>query len=129
MPSGFIALVAIQNLSGPVRRRHWPFLCECRNIRGVNSDRATRIYQWLASRASFFRSEPSGLGTSRTVRTQVTVEQQATTLLVGSASADFDTCPFCGQKLEPGKHATSACHLEGSVSPEAGPDDGITPGG
>jgi hypothetical protein len=99
-------------------------LCECRNIRGVNSDRATRIYQWLASRASFFRSEPSGRGTSRTVRTEVTVEQQATTLLVGSTSADFDTCPFCGQKLE-SEHEERAGHrvIEGSIPQTPAPLD------
>jgi hypothetical protein len=115
--------VAVQNLSGPVRRRHWPFSRECRNIRGVNSDRATRIYQWLYSRASFFRSEPSGPGTSRTVRTEVTVEQQATTLLVGG-TADFDICPLCGQKLAP-EHAEQAGHrvIEGSIPQVPAPRD------
>jgi hypothetical protein len=86
-----------------LRTNDWPFLRECRNIRGVNSeDRATRIYQWLSRRASFFRSESSGDGTTRTVRTEVTVEQQGTTVLVGNAAgAGFDTCPLCGSKLAP----------------------------
>jgi hypothetical protein len=77
-------------------------LCECCNIRGVNSeDRATRIYQWLSGRASFFRSESSGQGTNRTVRTEVTVERQGTTVLMGNVAAGFDTCPLCGSKLVP----------------------------
>jgi hypothetical protein len=90
----------------------------------VNSDRASRIYQWLYSRASFFRSEPSGHATSRTVRTEVTIEQKATTLLVGSTSADFDICPLCGQKMAP-EHAEQAGHrlLEGSISQEPAPVD------
>jgi hypothetical protein len=75
-------------------------LCECRNIRGVNGeDRATRIYQWLYRRASFFRSESSGRGATRTVRTEVTVERQGTTVMLGNVGVGFDTCPFCGSKL------------------------------
>jgi hypothetical protein len=60
-----------------------------------------QLYQWLFGRASFFRSDASTRGTNRTVRTEVTVEQQGTTLLVGGAVAGFDICPFCGQKLAP----------------------------
>jgi hypothetical protein len=60
-----------------------------------------RLYQWLSRRASFFRSDTSGRGTSRTVRTEVTVERQGMTLLVGGAAADFNNCPLCGQKLAP----------------------------
>jgi hypothetical protein len=99
-------------------------LRECRNIRGVNSDRATRIYQWLSGRASFFRSEPSGHGASRTVRTEVTIERQATTLLLGSTSADFDICPLCGQKVAP-EHAERTGHrvIEGSILPGPAPVD------
>jgi hypothetical protein len=100
-------------------------LRDCSNIRGVNSDRATRIYQWLASRASFFRSEASsGHGTGRTVRTEVTVEQKATTLLVGNMPAVFDICPLCGQKLAP-EHAERAGHrvIEGSIPQASAPLD------
>jgi hypothetical protein len=43
----------------------------------------------------------SGRGNSRTVRTEVTVEREAMTLLVGDAGAGFDTCPLCGSKLAP----------------------------
>lgn len=63
--------------------------------------RTKRLYQWLSRRASFFRSDTSG-GTIRTVRTEVTVEQQAMTMLVGDVeTAGFDTCPLCGNKLTP----------------------------
>jgi hypothetical protein len=59
-----------------------------------------RLYQWLRRRASFFRSDSSGRGTSRTVRTEVTVQREGITLLVGDAAAAFDTCPLCGSKLD-----------------------------
>jgi hypothetical protein len=59
----------------------------------------------------------------------VTIERQTTAVLVGGTAANFDTCPLCGQKLAPSEHATSVCRLEGSVSLEAGPDDGTKPGG
>lgn len=61
-----------------------------------------RIYQWLSGGARFFRFGQSGSGTSRTVRTEITVERQGMTLLVGrAAAAGFDTCPLCGSKLAP----------------------------
>jgi hypothetical protein len=61
-----------------------------------------RLYQWLSGRASFFRSDTSGRGASRTVRTEVTVERQGVTLLLGGAAAvSFDVCPLCGNKLAP----------------------------
>jgi hypothetical protein len=65
----------------------------------VSSDRTNRMYQWLGERARFFRSDTSGRGTSRTVRTEVTVQREAVTVLVGDAAAGFDTCPLCGSKL------------------------------
>jgi uncharacterized protein with PIN domain len=37
--------------------------------------------------------------TGRTIRTEVTVERQGTTVLVGNLAADFDSCPLCGNKL------------------------------
>jgi len=51
-----------------------------------------RIYQWLSQRASFFHSQTSGRGTSgtsRTIRTEVTVERQGMTLLVGGAAFTY----------------------------------------
>jgi len=69
--------------------------------RPVQGKRTNRLYQWLTQRASLFRSNESGRSTGRTVRTEVTVERQGMTLLVGGTAADFDTCPFCGQKLAP----------------------------
>jgi hypothetical protein len=38
---------------------------------------------------------------SRTVHTEVTVQREAVTLLVGDAAAGFDVCPLCGTKLAP----------------------------
>jgi|SRR5580658_131908 hypothetical protein len=91
-------------------------------------DRTNRLYQWLAERASFFRSDTPGRNTIRTVRTKVTVERQAITLLVGSPSTHFDVCPLCGQKRGPG-HAEQAgqCLLEGSISQEPDPVDQLPP--
>jgi hypothetical protein len=60
-----------------------------------------RIYQWLSERARSFRSRTSDRGTSRTIRTEVTVEQKGMTLVVGGGTELFDVCPLCGNKLAP----------------------------
>jgi len=87
-----------------------------------------RLYQWLSERASSFRSDSSGRGTSRTVRTEVTVERQGMTLLVGGAAAGFDTCPLCGQKLAPAQAEQARLRLQqGSTSQEPCPVDGTSP--
>jgi hypothetical protein len=87
-----------------------------------------RIYQWLSGRASFFRFDSSGHGTTRTVRTEVTVERQGVTLLVGGAAAGFDTCPLCGSKLTSYQaEELNGRLLNGSISqgpsPVAGPHE------
>jgi hypothetical protein len=83
----------------------------------VSPDRTHRLYQWLSQRASFFRSDTAGRGTSRTVRTEVTVERQGMTLLVGDAVAACDTCPLCGNKLAPEQAEQARRRLRGgSVS-------------
>lgn len=64
-----------------------------------NRGRVYRLYQWLSRRARFSLSDSAIGGLSRTVRTEVTFERQETTLLVGSAPADLDHCPLCGQRL------------------------------
>jgi hypothetical protein len=112
-------LVAIQTLSEAVRTRHWPFLDECRNIRGQHREKRTKgLYQWLARRSSFFRSDTSVNTAGRTVRTEVTVERQGTTVLVGNAAAaGFDTCPLCGNKLAPEQAEQAQLRLrKGSIS-------------
>jgi hypothetical protein len=87
-----------------------------------------RLYQWVSQRASFFRSEPFGRGTSRTVRTEVTVERQGMTLLVGGAAASFDVCPLCGQKRAPTQVDSASLRLrQGSISPDDLPVDGTSP--
>jgi len=59
-----------------------------------------RLYQWLCERASFFRSDVVGQGTSRTVRTETTVRREGVTLLLASGAAlGLDVCPLCGSKL------------------------------
>jgi hypothetical protein len=58
------------------------------------------LYQWFSRRASFFRSGTSDQRTTRTVRTEVTVQREGLTLLVGGGTG-FDNCPLCGQKLDP----------------------------
>jgi hypothetical protein len=73
------------------------------------------LYQWLSERASFFRFDGSGHSTSRTVRTEVTV-QQGMTLLVGGAT-DLDACPLCGNKLCPAEaEQVNGRLLKGSIS-------------
>jgi hypothetical protein len=69
-------------------------------MRGVNGrGLVNRLYQWLSKRASYFRIHSSGGGISRTVRTEVTIEQQAIALHVSGPSVDLEHCPLCGQKL------------------------------
>ena len=85
-----------------------------------------RLYQWLSGQASFFRTETSSRGSSRTVRTEVTVERQGMTLLVGGAvAASFDICPLCGNKLTPAEaERASSPLLKGSISQAPDPVDG-----
>jgi len=87
-----------------------------------------RLYQWLSGRASFFRTDTSSRGASRTVRTEVTVEHQGMTLLVGGAAAGFDTCPLCGTKLAPNQaDQPDRRLLKGSISRGPGPVAGPFP--
>jgi hypothetical protein len=87
-----------------------------------------RLYQWLSQRASFFRSDTSGRGTTRTVRTEVTVQREGLTLLFGGAAAGFDVCPLCGQKLAPAQVDSARLRLQqGSISQEDLPVDGTSP--
>jgi len=66
-----------------------------------------RIYQWLSERASFFRYDAVGPGTSSTVRTEVTVRREGMTLLVSGREESIDICPdicpLCGNVLAPAK--------------------------
>lgn len=87
-----------------------------------------RLYQWLSDRASFFRSAAYGRATSRSVRTEVTVERRGMTLLVGGTAAGLDICPLCGQKLVPARAEQAKLRLqEGLNSPEDLPADGTSP--
>jgi hypothetical protein len=72
-----------------------------------------RLYQWLSQRASFFRSDSSGRGTTRTIRTEVTVQREGLTLLVSNAAAGSDTCPLCGQTLAPAQAEQARLRLRG----------------
>jgi hypothetical protein len=82
-----------------------------------------RLYQWLSERASFFRYNAVGHGTSSTVRTETSVRQEGVTVLVGSpATSGLDVCPLCGSKLTP-KQSGEARHRlsKGSISGKPGP--------
>jgi hypothetical protein len=86
------------------------------------------LYQWLSERASFFRLDTSAHTANRTVRTEVTVEQQGMTMLVGGAAAGIDICPLCGGKLAPAQaEQVSGRLLKGSISQQSGPVDGSPP--
>ena len=78
-----------------------------------------RLYQWLSRRASLLRSESLGKGRARTARTQITIEQQEMTMLINGASTDFDICPFCGQKLGPGREEEARLRLLGGSTAHA----------
>jgi hypothetical protein len=71
-----------------------------------------RLYQWFSERASFFRSGKRDQRTTHTVRTEVTVQREGLTLLVGS-TAGLDVCPFCGQKLAPAQAEQARLRLRG----------------
>jgi hypothetical protein len=110
-------------------RRHWPSLWNCGNIRSLKKrGHVHRIYQWLYGRASFFRCEAPGRVGSRIVRTEVTVERQGMTLLVGGAAEGFDACPLCGQKLAPAQVEQARLRLQqGSTTEADAPADGTSP--
>jgi hypothetical protein len=86
-----------------------------------------RLYQWFSERTSFFHSDVPSTRTSRTVRTEVTVQRERMTVLVGSAGGTgFDICPLCGNEFAPAEaDRLSSCPHKGSVSkaraPLAGP--------
>lgn len=87
-----------------------------------------RLYQWLSKSASFFRTDLSSSGVSRIVRTEVTVERQAMTLLVNGGSVEFDRCPLCGQELTPAQTEQARLRLQKhSTSQAALPIDGDPP--
>jgi hypothetical protein len=74
--------------------------------------RVKELYQRLFRRAMAFLSGTSAPVTGRVVHTEVTVERQGVTVLLsGVGSADFDTCPLCGQRLA----ATQAAQIRGSL--------------
>jgi hypothetical protein len=86
------------------------------------------LYQWLFGRASFFRSDRSDQGVSRTVRTEVTVEREGMTLVVAGAAVGFDICPLCGTRLTPEQTEQAIDRLQkGSLSQETVPIDRSPP--
>jgi hypothetical protein len=86
------------------------------------------LYQWLSERASFFLSDTAGNGTSRTVRTEVTVQREGMTLLVTGGATSFDICPLCGQKVAPAQQGQASVHLQKvSISPDTRPAKGSSP--
>ncbi len=65
---------------------------------------------------------------SRIVRTEVTVERQAMTLVVNGGSVEFDRCPLCGQELAPAQAEQARLRLDKrSTSQAAFPIDGDPP--
>ena len=74
------------------------------------------LYQWFSERASLFLSDTGDQGQSRTLRTEVTTQREATTLMVSGGTAGFDTCPLCGQKVVPVEAEPTSPHFrEGSI--------------
>jgi hypothetical protein len=59
-----------------------------------------RLYQWLRQRTTRSYAEDTDQGGRRTIRTEVTVQREQRTVVLGGAASDgFDTCPFCGHTL------------------------------
>jgi hypothetical protein len=89
----------------------WLFGLHATRSRPVNRENSTkRLYQWLTQRASFFRFAASGRGTSRTVRTEVTIERESVTLSVNGSALNL--CPMCGQTLLSPPEAQAGLRLE-----------------
>jgi hypothetical protein len=87
-----------------------------------------QLYQWCRRWTSLFRSKKSDSGTSPTVRQEITVHRQSTTLLVTGATGVFDTCPLCGQSVAPAQAERARLHLlEGSTAQDDLPADGTSP--
>ena len=81
-----------------------------------------RLYQWFSERASFFLSDTTNQGRGHTVRTEVTVQREAMTLLMSEGAGGFDICPICGQKVAPGQVGRRGFQLQkASTSRETGP--------
>ncbi|MGA2856296.1 MAG: hypothetical protein ABSE40_05475 [Candidatus Sulfotelmatobacter sp.] len=82
----------------------------------------------LSSLPRVFCSDTSANTAGRTGRTEVTVQREAATLLVGGATAGFDTCPLCGRKLAPEQAARARLRLpKGSISQGSSPVDHAPP--
>jgi hypothetical protein len=87
-----------------------------------------QLYQWLRGRTSLFRSKKADPAATQTVRTEVTVHRESTTLLVSGPTTVFDTCPLCGQKLAPAQAERARLHLvEGTTAQDDLPADGTSP--
>ncbi len=70
-----------------------------------------RLYQWFSGRASLFSPGKAGEGARHTIRTEVTVERESTTLITGVAG-DFGVCPLCGQTLDPAQAQPATLRLQ-----------------
>ena len=91
------------------------FCVQATRSRPVNRENRTkRLYQWMTQRASFFRFAASGPGTSRTVRTEVTLERESITLSVNGPALNL--CPICGQTLPPEATQAGLGLKEGSTN-------------
>jgi hypothetical protein len=77
-----------------------------------------RLYQWFSERTSFFHSEVPNIGKSRSVRTEVTVQRERMTVLVGSVGGTgFDICPLCGNECAPAEaDRLNSCSHKGSIA-------------
>jgi hypothetical protein len=80
------------------------------------------MYQWLSGRASTLFQAQSGVSsagmTERSVRTEVIVQRETTTLLIAGATTGLDPCPLCGQKPARAEHARP--HLQECVQQRLG---------
>jgi hypothetical protein len=86
-----------------------------------------RLYQWLGGRASALFSARPEQETGRTVRTEIRVQRESVTVLVGAATRTVGACPLCGQKLAPEPVKQPALRLvEGSSSKEFTPEDDLS---
>jgi hypothetical protein len=76
-----------------------------------NEGQLQQLYQRFRGWARFFRSTTPDQSASHTIRTEVTVQRESTTLLVSGTTA-FDFCPLCGQQLAPAQAEQARLRLQ-----------------
>ncbi|HTW58876.1 MAG TPA: hypothetical protein VMD99_12170 [Terriglobales bacterium] len=81
-----------------------------------------KFYQWLFERKRFFGAQSANRDSSRIIHTQVTVERRGVAVLMdGVGACAFQTCPLCGQELQPDQAEKARLRLRQTASSQQDP--------